>query len=169
MQKIGIYSGTFDPLHEGHLAFALAALEQRELEKVIFIPESSPREKQNVSPFFMRLKQLTEYLHAYPRLDVHSLKSTRFTVHDTLPELQQQFPQATFTFLVGSDVALGLRDWPDIQLLLKTSTFAIGMRADQTDKEIERSLEQLNKIYDITIEATIIHTDKANLASSNLR
>jgi cytidyltransferase-like protein len=50
MKHIGIYPGSFDPVHEGHFAFAKAALETGRLDTVIFLPEMKPRGKPQVTP-----------------------------------------------------------------------------------------------------------------------
>ena len=44
-KSVGIYSGTFDPVHTGHVAFALEAAQVANLQKVVFLPEETPREK----------------------------------------------------------------------------------------------------------------------------
>jgi nicotinate-nucleotide adenylyltransferase len=48
MKKIGIFAGTFDPIHEGHVAFAQAVLADLSLDKIYFLPERQPRRKTNV-------------------------------------------------------------------------------------------------------------------------
>src|SRR5689334_19364766 len=97
-RKIGIFSGTFDPVHMGHVAFALEAKEDLGLDEVIFLPELSPR-----------LKEPTAIRHRYTMLDlsvrgqkgltVKLLDMPRFTIKDTLPELQHLYGDAKLVLL----------------------------------------------------------------------
>ena len=58
--NIGLFGGTFDPVHRGHIALALAAVEQYKLSRVLFVPVNIPphKEHQELSPFFHRFAML---------------------------------------------------------------------------------------------------------------
>jgi cytidyltransferase-like protein len=56
--RIGIYSGTFDPVHAGHMAFALQAMQEAKLDRLYFLPERRPRYKQGVEHFAHRVAML---------------------------------------------------------------------------------------------------------------
>ncbi|HVI69805.1 MAG TPA: adenylyltransferase/cytidyltransferase family protein, partial [Magnetospirillaceae bacterium] len=58
MKRVGVFSGTFDPVHRGHLAFALSAQKRAQLDTVVFLPEHSPRGKIAVGSFTHRLEML---------------------------------------------------------------------------------------------------------------
>ncbi|HEU5121705.1 MAG TPA: adenylyltransferase/cytidyltransferase family protein, partial [Candidatus Saccharimonadales bacterium] len=59
MRRIGIYSGTFDPVHYGHIAFAASAIRACNLDEVVFLPEPQPRYKAGVTDIAHRLALLT--------------------------------------------------------------------------------------------------------------
>src|SRR5258706_15577528 len=105
MQKhIGIYSGTFDPVHPGHVAFALETLQTCKLDEVIFLPEQTPRDKQAVTDLSHRIALLERALADEPNMRVLKLRSPQFTVADTLPEIYAALKDTQLTLLVGSDV-----------------------------------------------------------------
>jgi nicotinate-nucleotide adenylyltransferase len=68
--RIGIYSGTFDPVHSGHISFALQSLKAAKLDKVYFLPERRPRNKQQVEHFGHRVAMLKRAIKPYPEFNV---------------------------------------------------------------------------------------------------
>ncbi len=73
MKKVGILAGTFDPIHIGHIAFALRAIEKAQLDKVILLPEREPRRKRNVTDFNHRLSMLKLSVKSFELLEVLEL------------------------------------------------------------------------------------------------
>ncbi len=162
MKKIGIFSGSFDPIHEGHLTFAREAMLACELSTVIFMPERFPRGKPTVTPASKRIAQLETALDG-TSFRVLDLSVDTFTVQKTLPELQSLYPDSTFTFLIGSDVALHLTNWRDISLLTQNYDFAVGMRANDSADDIQHAMTTLNVRY------RLINTPYSHLSSRSLR
>lgn len=162
MPHIGIYSGTFDPVHAGHLAFANAATEANRLDYVVFMPEEQPRGKTNVSDIDRRVLLLRDSL-ATTNHTVYRANQPRFTIAETLPELIEKYQGATLSFLLGSDVVSSLPKWPDVELLIANHTLIIGMRAHDHTKDIASILDQLGASY------TIVTTPHAHVSSSQLR
>src|SRR5581483_3364510 len=89
MKRIGIYSGVFDPVHAGHIGFALQAVERAGLDKVYFLPERRPYHKQGVEHFGHRVAMLKRATRPHPALSVLELEDISFTVERTLPKLQK--------------------------------------------------------------------------------
>lgn len=160
--KIGIYSGSFDPVHEGHIAFAEEAQRICQLETVIFMPERFPRGKPNVSPISERLTELELSLAETP-FEVFNAHEDQFTVDETLTELEALHPDAEFTFLIGSDVARNLATWHNVERLIARYDFAVGMRANDSRDVIQTALEALNTRY------VLISAPHEQLSSSLLR
>jgi nicotinate-nucleotide adenylyltransferase len=168
-RHIGIYSGTFDPIHEGHMAFAKTAVDIFHLDKVVFLPEKKPRTKQHASDLSKRLLLLKQALASQSKLESHVLQTDQFTVINTLPELHQLFPGSRFTFLIGSDVALLLPTWQDLPLLVADVSFLIAVREGDSRGRIESELQLLEKSLGLPIRYTIIDSPKPHVRSSNLR
>jgi nicotinate-nucleotide adenylyltransferase len=169
MQSIGIFSGTFNPVHDGHIAFALEALTVCHLDKVVFMPEQSPRHKENPPDIAVRAAQLRQKISEYPQLEILILDQARFTVHETLPELHRLFGNVHLTLLLGSDVARGLADWPDIAELAADVSFAVGLRKDDTSEECEEIKRRIESKTGIPLDIAYIRTDFSHLSSSQLR
>ncbi len=166
--RLGIYPGTFDPIHMGHLSFALESIKRCGLDKVIFLPESQPRYKIDVTSPSERLEQIKASIELYPLLDVLLLESSQFSVSQTLPEIQQHFGEAELTLLVGSDVALTLPDWNEITTLVSACDVAIGMRSHQAEHDVQAVISSLQSLVS-SCSFTVVHTDHPSLASSEFR
>ena len=168
--RIGIYSGTFDPIHQGHMAFAQATIRACELDEVVFLPERRPRNKQNVTDISHRVALIEQATGAIASLRVLSLDSDQFTVKDTLPKLRSAFDNTQLTFLVGSDVVRTfLYRWEGLDVLFDQVSFAVGMRVDDDPDEITAIMTAVGQEYDTTPRYTCIHTPDADLASSQIR
>ena len=141
MKRIGIYAGTFDPVHAGHVTFALQAITAAHLDKVYFLPERRPRDKQHVEHFGHRVAMLNRAAAPHPQFDVLELVDVSFSVERTLPQLRKQFPDAQLVFLFGSDVIPSLADWPKAERLLADSELVIGLRAQDSRETMHAIIE----------------------------
>lgn len=141
MSRIGIYAGTFDPVHSGHIAFALQSIEAAKLDKVFFLPERRPRAKQQVEHFGHRAAMLKHALKPHPNLKVMELVDVNFSIERTLPFLQSQFKGDDLIFLFGSDIVPSLADWPNSQRMLKRGEFVIGLRHQDKREDIHQIVE----------------------------
>ena len=168
-QKIGIYPGTFDPVHEGHIAFALAAQKALGLEKIIFLPEMDPRNKPDASDMRHRLAMLNHALKPYDGFTSLVLNESRFTVDSTLPTLEHSLPHTHLTLLMGSDVAVTLPFWPNIGKLLRAVDIVIGMRANDSTKTLDTMFEKLSSDNNEPLSPSYITADQASLCSTDIR
>lgn len=139
--RIGIFAGTFNPVHAGHVTFALQALEAAKLDHLYFLPERQPRGKPGVEHFGHRVAMIRRALQPHPRLDVLELVDINFSVARTLPRLQQQFDSAQLVFLCGSDTVVGLPKWQNADQLLTVAELVVGVRSDDDVDELKKVLE----------------------------
>ena len=134
MKKIGIFGGTFDPVHHGHLILARDAIEALELDNVIFIPAAiSPHKlQQTPTPAEIRLEMLRAAIEGEPRFCLDPLELERpapsFTV-DTIAELKAREPDAEFIYLIGEDNLAQLPTWHRFSHLSQMVHFAILARS----------------------------------------
>ncbi|HWB38926.1 MAG TPA: nicotinate-nicotinamide nucleotide adenylyltransferase [Candidatus Saccharimonadales bacterium] len=138
--RIGIYAGTFDPVHAGHIGFALQSMKAANLDKLYFLPERQPRGKKGVEHFGHRTAMLERALKPYRKFGVIELVDTNFSVARTLPQLQQQFPDSQLVFLFGSDIVSNLANWPNVKQLLKSSELVIGLREQDDENALRQTL-----------------------------
>gem|GEM_PF-1197683 len=162
-RKIGIFSGSFDPVHAGHIAFAQEAMRVCKLDELVFMPERFPRGKPNVSPISERITELEIALAETP-FTVLDAQADQFTVDETLTELEVLYPNVKFTFLIGSDIALNLPKWENIERLSSRYEFAIGIRNSDATAIISETMQRLD-----IARYTLITTPHAHLSSSSIR
>lgn len=117
-RRIGVYGGTFDPVHAVHLAVAHAALQQAALDEVLFVVSAAPPHKHHAvhESAQDRLAMVEAAIQAEndSRLRVSRIEIDRpgpsYTV-DTLKALREQEPGAEFFLIVGADALLDLPGW----------------------------------------------------------
>ncbi len=166
LRRIGIYSGTFDPVHEGHIGFALEALRCCNLHKIIFIPEEKPRGKQMVSDIAHRLEMLKIATEEYDSLGIEILPQKTLTTNQTLPYLQQKYFGAELTLLIGSDIVRTFScGWPDLGLLLSSVELAVGLRGQDSENEVLQMLAQTG----LDARFKIIKSAHAGVSSTKIR
>lgn len=164
MKKVGILAGTFDPVHAGHIAFAMAAMGTARLDKVYLLPERAPRGKMAVTSYHHRLKMLELAIAGHPELEVLDLPGKHHSVAETLPILKKRFAGVQMGFLMGSDVASAINNWPEAELL-RWHSLIIGLRANDD----EASLKQLLGGAKSSAETLFIPSPLPDTASSRIR
>lgn len=130
-KRVGILGGTFDPVHNGHLALAESALEAFSLERLILVPNTVSPLKQGFKAAAAehRLAMLRLAVADRPRLEVSAIELERggvsYTV-DTMAELQKLHPDKELWLLVGMDSLKELHLWhrvDDLLSLCRVGTF----------------------------------------------
>jgi nicotinate-nucleotide adenylyltransferase len=114
--RIGIFGGTFDPPHLGHLILADEAMSQLALERLLWVltPEPPHKQGQVVSPLGVRLEMLHAALQDDPRFEISRVEMDRPGPHyaaDTVGLLAGQLPKARLVYLIGGDSLHDLPSW----------------------------------------------------------
>lgn len=166
-KKVGIFSGTFDPVHKGHIAFALEAARAAGLDKIYFLPEAMPRRHSGVTHYAHRIAMLKLAVKPYKSLDVLDLPDKQFSVKQTLPRLQKKFSDTDLHLLLGSDVVryLDSSAWPAADRLLARMKLVVGMRAGEDKDLVVANLQDL--VPDRSFH--IVMTDVPHASSSEVR
>lgn len=126
--KLGIYGGSFDPIHLGHMLVAQAAVEELGLDKLFFIPAAqSPFKPEKVmTPSEARLQLLRLALTGKTNCEVDAQETNRggisYTI-DTLRVYAKKFPTAKLFYLLGADNAATLNEWREPAELAKLAEF----------------------------------------------
>jgi nicotinate-nucleotide adenylyltransferase len=140
-KRIGIYAGTFDPVHAGHIAFGLQSIQAAQLDRIYFLPERRPRDKQHVEHFGHRVAMLRRAVKPHPQFDVMELVDVSFDVKRTLTYLRQQFPGDQLVFLFGSDIIPKIAEWPHADQLLKNGELIVGLRQEADNEKLKLVIE----------------------------
>ena len=171
-ERIGVFGGSFDPVHMGHLTIAQDAVEQLELDRLIFVPAAVPPHKQGctLAEGRHRLAMLELATEANLSFEVSDMELQRgglsFTV-DTMTQIQADHPGAELFFIVGLDSLTILHSWRNVGKLLEMCTvvpFARGGEdAARVAAQIQlpgdwetRLLERMIRIHEIEISASEI-------------
>ena len=126
--KLGLFGGSFDPVHLGHLLVAQAAVEELELDRLFFIPVAqSPFKPENrPAPASARLQWLRLALAGETNCEVDDQEIRRggvsYTI-ETLRDYARRFPQARLFYLIGADNAALLNQWREAGELAKLAEF----------------------------------------------
>jgi nicotinate-nucleotide adenylyltransferase len=157
--KIGIYGGTFDPVHHGHLLLARDAVESFDLDQLIFVPNALSPHKLRHTPAsnFLRFEMIREAIAHEPRFTVDDLELQRggvsYTI-DTILALKEKYDVTTeFFYLIGQDNVDELHSWHRIEELKRLVNFVVFARADGDEEHLLRKLHRR-----IDISATEIRT-----------
>jgi len=137
LQRVGLFGGSFDPVHCGHLLVAQAALEELRLSRLFFIPAAqSPFKPNSVpAPASERLRLLRLALAGQNRCELDEQEvqrgGTSFTI-DTVRDYARRFPQAELFYLIGADHVPSLPKWREAGELASLAEFVVIPRPGQS-------------------------------------
>ncbi|MED4969612.1 nicotinate-nucleotide adenylyltransferase [Geobacillus sp. NFOSA3] len=132
MRKIGIFGGTFDPPHYGHLLMANEVLHALQLSEIWFMPNRIPPHKQHeqVTKSEDRLRMLELAIADHPRFHIETIELERegpSYTYDTIRQLLSMHPDHEFYFIIGADMVEYLPHWYKIAELIQLVTF-VGVK-----------------------------------------
>ncbi len=141
--KIGIFGGTFNPIHYGHLRSAEEVREILGLEQILFIPSGRPPLKSgDIAGAVHRLAMLklaTQRNRRFTALDIECRRRGKsYTVH-TLEMLQKMFRHADLYFILGIDAFLDIPNWWKPEMLFTLAHFIIISRPDNRFQDLYSS------------------------------
>jgi nicotinate-nucleotide adenylyltransferase len=132
--RVGVFGGTFDPPHIGHLVVAAECRDRLDLDRMLLVVAGEPWQKVGeriISPAPVRLELTAAAVEAYPGLEVCDLEVTRsgpsYTA-DTLGELGHRYPEAEFFVVLGADAARGLSTWARVDEVIAGATLVVCAR-----------------------------------------
>ena len=148
MRKIGIYSGSFNPIHHGHVMLANYLVEFSDLDELWFVvsPQNPLKKKEDLMKDEDRLKMVELALEGDSRLKVSgiemSLSLPSYTIN-TLRALSEQYPEDQFVFICGMDSLQGLRHWREYQAILENYELLVFPRKGYDGGELIHHLKVL--------------------------
>ena len=117
MKRTGILGGTFDPIHNGHMAMAELALTQIWLDELILLPAGNPYFKKGITPYEKRFKmclmaaEASAYGEHFSVSDLESDESRPTYTYETLGRLKEADPERELYFICGADVLESIHTW----------------------------------------------------------
>src|SRR5258708_2482457 len=172
--RVGIFGGTFDPVHVGHLILAEQAREQAQLDEVWFVPAFRPpqKEDQPVTRFDQRVEMLALAIAGNPAFRIDELEKERtgpsYTV-ETLAELRRRHPGNTFLLLIGGDSLADLPNWYDPQGIVAQAALAVMARPGVPLLDAVELRRRLGLAPDSPLELEVVQAPLIDVSSRDLR
>ncbi len=171
MERIILFGGSFDPIHNGHIFIAKRALERVKGDKVVFIISKNPRWKEAKNNEIQRLEMLKLALENEPQLDYSDIElrltgGGHYTI-DTIKEIlkndEKNGEKREYFFLIGEDQLESLHKWHQVDDLAKLVTFIVYKRNN------DAQLSSIGKENVLKYHVTIIDGDIYQCSSTSIR
>jgi nicotinate-nucleotide adenylyltransferase len=172
-ERIGVFGGSFDPVHMGHLTIAQDAVEQLELNRLIFVPAAVPPHKQD--------KTLVEGRHRFEMLQLATEANLSFEVSDmeirrggvsytfdTMKQIQFEHPGAELFFIIGLDSLAELHLWRNIEPLLELCTVVPFARGGEDPARVAEKI-QLSNVWKTKLLERLIRIHEIEISASDIR
>lgn len=171
MKKYGIFGGSFNPIHYGHLMICEYIKEEMGLDKVIFIPTGNPPHKEIGVSAEDRYEMVKLAISPNPDFEISDIETTRvnlsYTVY-TIRELKKIYKEEKLYFLIGLDSLFQLKTWKKIGDLSQEIEFVVALRPGYIDKEeINNEIDFLRENFGTKIN--LIKTPLYEISSTDLR
>ena len=172
--RVGIFGGTFDPVHLGHLILAEQCREQGRLDQVWFVPAPRPPHKhdQSLTRFEQRVEMLQLAIAGQPAFRVDEIEKERtgpsFTV-DTVAELRRRHPADDFSLLVGSDTLAEIHTWYEPIRLLGMVGLLVMTRPGHPTRCAEQIRAALHLPASAPVRIEVVESPLIDIASRDLR
>ena len=169
--KIGIYGGSFDPVHNGHVNAALTFKEELSLDKIIIIPAYQPPHKKGLAltPSEHRLNMCNIAFGGMEGFEVSDIEIRRADegyMADTVAELRKIYPDDELYLLIGGDMLLYFRKWYAWSKITDEAVLAVAARNWEDDSALEAEAAVLRS-YEA--EVKIVPIDVKEISSTAVR
>ena len=146
--RLGLFGGTFNPIHMGHLIVAQWVLEDAALDRILFIPSASPPHKREVLSYRHRSRMVALAIEDNPAFELCEIEAERdgpsYTA-DTLEELKRLY-KGEFHFIIGTEAFLNIHTWHQPPRVLSQTSIVVMERAgfEVSSEELQRYLKVLS-------------------------
>lgn len=158
MKKVGLYFGTFNPIHIGHLIIANHMVEFSDLDEVwlVITPQSPFKVKKSLLDNYHRYQMVSEAVHDYPKLKPSKIEfelpQPNYTIN-TLVNLEEKYPEKhEFSLLMGEDNLKNFHKWKNYETILENYSLYVYPRV--SEGTVEHQFKNHPKIH--CVEAPII-------------
>ena len=136
MKKVGLYFGTFNPIHIGHLVIANHIVEFSDLDEVWFVitPKSPFKQKQTLLDNHHRYQMVFEAIQDYPKLKASKiefeLSQPNYTIN-TLAYIGEKYPEHEFSLIMGQDNLKSFHKWKNYETILENHNLYVYPRISE--------------------------------------
>lgn len=148
--RIGLYGGTFDPIHTGHLIVIENAINYMNLDKVIILPSSNPPHKKHKKKTAtnIRVEMVAEAIKDNDKIILSTYESTdqavRYT-HETIRYFKKYFPEDEIFYILGEDSFLTIDTWRNYEDILDENIIVFTRSNIDSDSELVKKVEIIKK------------------------
>ena len=176
--KLGLFGGTFDPPHLGHLILAEEAYTQLSLEKILWLVsgQSPLKLDRPLSPVEARIEMVQAAIADNPHFILSRVDIDRPPPHytiETLKILEKEFPRDEFYFIMGEDSLRDLPKWHEPHEIIKRATLAVLARPNPSgrkERENPKGLDELeSKIPGVSSRVVWVNAPQLEIASSEIQ
>ena len=148
--RIGLYGGTFDPIHTGHLIVIENAINYMNLDKVIILPSSNPPHKKHKKKTAtnIRVEMVAEAIKDNDKIILSTYESTDQTVrytHETIRYFKKYFPEDEIFYILGEDSFLTIDTWKNYEDILDENIIVFTRSNIDSDSELVKKVEIIKK------------------------
>ena len=171
-KKIGILGGSFDPIHNGHLAIAESAYRDFELDEVWLIPagHSPNKDESKMTSAQMRAEMVSLAIEDTPyfKLSMYEIEKecTSFT-YLTLSELKDMYPDTNFYFIMGADSLDYFEKWRHPEIICEKAIILVSVRDDMNLEDIQTKIMELKAMFHAQIYP--LSCSRIDISSSDIR
>lgn len=172
-KRIGIFGGTFDPIHYGHLILADQARYEADLSSVIFVPTKSSPFKLNreTADAVQRYEMVSRAIKGNPYFTLSNVEleaeKVSYTIH-TLRKFRSMLGEkAELCFITGTDAFLGIRYWSQSEELLRDYSFIVGSRPGYQETALDELIADLHRERECRI--CKVHMTEVDISSTDIK
>jgi nicotinate-nucleotide adenylyltransferase len=172
--NIGLYFGTFNPIHVGHLIIANHMVENSDLDEVwmVVTPHNPFKKKATLLDNFQRYEMVYQATEDYPKIkpsDIEfQLPQPSYTIN-TLVHIQEKYPNYEFSLIMGEDNLQGLHKWKNHKEIIENHHIYVYPRVFEKKKEINFLLGSVHKIEAPIVEISSTHIRREIKQNKNVK
>ena len=172
MARIGVYGGTFNPIHNSHIEIAKAALNQFKLDKVYFLVAGNPPHKETAKSIsdINRLEMVRLAVEKEPKLEIDEreiYRAGKSYSYITFTEYHNEHPDDEIFFIMGSDSLLNFKNWVKPDIISEYVTILVAPRLGDDLEAIEHGLHECKNMFEG--EFLLIDYKPNSVSSSEIR
>ncbi len=131
VKKVGVYGGSFNPIHLGHIGIIKYVLTQKKLDKLIVVPVGNPSHREGLISSRVRMEMAVAACRDIEGVEVSDIEiremGTSYT-YETLMKLKKIYPEAVFYEIIGEDSADYLHEWKEYHKMIEEAKFIVLRR-----------------------------------------
>ena len=164
-KKIGVFGGTFDPVHKGHSKVVDAVKKEIRPDKIYVVPARNPwmKKDKKIASFKHRVEMLKIVFGKTENIEIMADEKEEEISYTktTLTKIEKKHPGSDLYLVLGEDVMTRLNEWKDIKEILKKVTVVCVKRGEQAGNDIARQFKEINQ------EARVFVLEKVNSSASS--